>query len=104
MKVILTIFLSLIAATSFASAQETKRRADAREAERRLAELGYWTGSIDGILDPATRSALIAFQKWEGRPVTGKLTLDDLDAIRSGGAPALAERLEGTRSLVVEVR
>ena len=69
MKLIVTICLFLIAATSFVSAQT---RADAREAERRLSELGYWTGPIDGVLDPATRSALIAFQKWEGRPVTGK--------------------------------
>jgi N-acetylmuramoyl-L-alanine amidase len=87
MKLILTIILTLIAATSIVNAQETKRRADAREAERRLAELGYWTGPIDGILDPATRSALIAFQKWEGRPVTGKLTLDDLEAIRTATPP-----------------
>ena len=86
MKSILTICL-LILATSFVSAQETKRRADVREAERRLAELGYWTGAIDGVLDPGTRSALIAFQKWEGRPVTGKLTLEELDAIRTATPP-----------------
>jgi hypothetical protein len=30
---------------------------------------------------------LIAFQKWEGRPVTGKLTLDDLEAIRTATPP-----------------
>ena len=87
MKLILTICLSLIAATSFVSAQETKRRVNAREAERRLSELGYWTGPVDGLLDPATRSALIAFQKWEGRPVTGKLTLDDLEVIRTATPP-----------------
>jgi N-acetylmuramoyl-L-alanine amidase len=87
MKLILTIILTLIAATSFVNAQETRRRADAREAERRLSELGYWTGRVDGSLDPATRSALIAFQKWEGRPVTGKLTLADLDAIRTATPP-----------------
>ena len=87
MKLILTIFLSLTAATSFVNAQEVKRRADAREAERRLSELGYWTGPVDGLLDSATRSALIAFQKWEGRPVTGKLTHDDLDAIRTATPP-----------------
>ena len=87
MKHILTIFLSLIAATSFANAQEVKRRTNAREAERRLSGLGYWTGPIDGIFDPATRSALIAFQKWQGRPVTGKLTLEDLDAIRTATPP-----------------
>ena len=84
MKLIVTICLFLIAATSFVSAQT---RADAREAERRLSELGYWTGPIDGVLDPATRSALIAFQKWEGRPVTGKLTLQELDAIRAATPP-----------------
>lgn len=93
MKSTLTIFLFLIVATSFVSAQETKRRsalvtrAETREAERRLAELGYWTGAIDGLLDPATRSALIAFQKWEGRPVTGKLTREELDAIRIATPP-----------------
>ena len=93
MKSTLTFFLFLIAATSLASAQETKRRstlatrADTRDAERRLAELGYWTGAIDGLLDPATRSALIAFQKWEGRPVTGKLTREELEAIRTATPP-----------------
>lgn len=90
MKSTLTICLFLIAATSFVSAQETKRRltrADTREAERRLFELGYWTGPIDGLLDPGTRSALIAFQKWEGRPVTGKLTRAALEAIRTSDAP-----------------
>lgn len=84
MRSIFTICLLLIAGTSFASAQT---RADLREAERRLAQLGYWIGPIDGILDPGTRSALIAFQKWEGRPVTGKLTLDELEAIRTATPP-----------------
>ena len=89
MKSTLTICVLLIAATSFVSAQETKRltRADMREAERRLTELGYWAGPIDGVIDPGTRSALIAFQKWEGRPVTGKLTRDDLAAMRTSTSP-----------------
>src|SRR5688572_23875610 len=93
MKSTLTILLFLIAATSFVSAQETKRRsalltrADTREAEWRLSELGYWTGAIDGLVDPATRSALIAFQKWEDRPITGKLTREELDAIRTSTSP-----------------
>ena len=90
MKSTLITCLFLIAAMSFVSAQETKRlltRAETREAERRLSELGYWTGPIDGVLDPGTRSALIAFQKWEGRPVTGKLTREELDAIRTSDSP-----------------
>lgn len=62
-------------------------RPQIREAERLLAELGYWTGTIDGRVDPATRAALIAFQKWEGRAVTGQLTIDEFEAIRDGVAP-----------------
>jgi len=45
--------------------------------------MGYWTGPVDGVLDAGTRAALIAFQKWEGRPVNGKLTSDELEAIRA---------------------
>jgi peptidoglycan hydrolase-like protein with peptidoglycan-binding domain len=88
MKSTLTILLFLIAATSFVSAQGKRlTRADAREAERRLSEMGYWTGPVDGVLDPGTQSALIAFQKWEGRPITGKLTREELDAIRTSTSP-----------------
>src|SRR4030095_1326877 len=38
-----------------------------RQAEQRLWELGYWAGPIDGKLDSASRQALVAFQKVEGR-------------------------------------
>jgi N-acetylmuramoyl-L-alanine amidase len=88
MKVLLSICLLLIA--SGVSAQQgraTLNRAETREAERRLAEMGYWTGAVDGVVDLATQSALIAFQKWEDRPVTGKLTVDELEAIRTATAP-----------------
>ena len=107
MKSLLTICLLLIATAAIASAQQgtvgTKQkavgrtetrlphtsltRAQTREAERRLADLGYWTGAVDGLFDPATRSALIAFQKWEGRPITGQLTLAELEAIRTSTSP-----------------
>jgi peptidoglycan hydrolase-like protein with peptidoglycan-binding domain len=49
--------------------------------------MGYWTGAFDGLFDPATGLALIAFQKWEGRPVTARLTLDELEAIRISNPP-----------------
>lgn len=60
---------------------------DRFEAEQRLSDIGYWTGPIDGTLDPAFRHALIAFQKIEGRRRTGVLTKDDLEAIRSAKKP-----------------
>jgi hypothetical protein len=61
--------------------------AQIKEAERRLSELGYWTGPIDGRVDDGSRAAVIAFQKWEGREITGKLTSKELDAIRNATAP-----------------
>jgi N-acetylmuramoyl-L-alanine amidase len=86
MKSVLTICVLLIATATFANAQRLTR-AEIRESERRLSGMGYWTGPIDGALDPATRAALIAFQKWEGRPITGKLTLEELEAIRTATPP-----------------
>jgi hypothetical protein len=71
--------------------QSSLTRAQTKEAERRLADMGYWTGAVDGLLDLATRSALIAFQKWEGRPITSQLTLAELEAIRNSTSPKVRE-------------
>jgi lipoprotein-anchoring transpeptidase ErfK/SrfK len=61
--------------------------ANIREAEQRLSDLGYWTGPIDGVLDAGSSQALIAFQKVEGRTRTSRLTLKELDALRSATRP-----------------
>jgi len=58
-----------------------------KEAERLLSEMGYTTGRVDGVIDSTTRMALVTFQKWEGRKITGKLTRAELDAIRDATAP-----------------
>jgi N-acetylmuramoyl-L-alanine amidase len=111
MKSLLTICLLLISISAIASAQQktvsskqkavgrietglphsSLTRAQTREAERLLSDMGYWTGAVDGLFDAATGSALIAFQKWEGRPVTGQLTLDELEAIRTSTSPKARE-------------
>lgn len=57
------------------------------EAERRLSELGYWAGVADGTLDSLSRHALVAFQKVEGRERTGKLTREELQALRGAARP-----------------
>ena len=57
------------------------------EAERRLSDLGYWAGPVDGKFDSDSRHALIAFQKVERRARTGKLTLDELNALRVATRP-----------------
>lgn len=92
MKVLITICLLLIATPGTVEAQKKQRigpltRVQTREAERLLSELGYWTGRVDGVVDPATRFAVVAFQKWERRPITGKLTTDEFNAIRNASRP-----------------
>jgi hypothetical protein len=57
------------------------------EAEQRLNALGYWTGKVDGVFDPATRHALIAFQKTMGRKRTGQLTPEELEAMKTAARP-----------------
>jgi peptidoglycan hydrolase-like protein with peptidoglycan-binding domain len=92
MKSLLFICVFLISSASIVSAQSAPlTRVQTREAERRLSELGYWTGPVDGVFDPGTRSAVIAFQKWEGRAVNGELTLAELEAIRAATSPQVRE-------------
>ncbi len=69
--------------------QKTKRltRQEIQDAEQRLADLGYWTGPIDGKFDADSRDALIAFQKVERREPTGRLTLEELTALNEAKRP-----------------
>jgi peptidoglycan hydrolase-like protein with peptidoglycan-binding domain len=95
--VLILSLLFLIPANASAITQDGKRkarppnhsltRAELKEAEARLSEMGYGTGRVDGVIDGATRNALIAFQKWEGRKVTGQLSREDFDVIMNATAP-----------------
>lgn len=96
MKVLLRVWLLIILTSALVNGQRNDQRAilttaENREAEGRLAAMGYWTGPVDGRFDQASRSALIAFQKWEGRKVTGRLTVSELEAIRSATPPRARE-------------
>jgi lipoprotein-anchoring transpeptidase ErfK/SrfK len=64
-------------AGSSRSHASTLTRAEIKQAQSRLAELGYGTGP----------NALIAFQKYDGREVTGKLNREEVDAITNASAP-----------------
>jgi len=93
------VYLLLVTASISASTNITAQRnpavslpfAEQLEAEQRLSDLGYWTGPVDGVLDNATRHALIAFQKVERRKRTGKLTIEELQALRNAGRPGPRE-------------
>lgn len=91
--VLLATSLLVLGSTAITARTKVKKRAgpptraELKEAEQRLREMGYWTGPVDGVIDAETHSALIAFQKWEGRRVTGQLTRAELNAIRDATAP-----------------
>lgn len=91
------LILSLLVITAFATSKTDKRkgrslsRSEVKQAEQRLSEMGYGTGRIDGVIDGVTRNALIAFQKMEGRKVTGQLGREDFEAIMSATAPQSRE-------------
>lgn len=57
------------------------------EAEELLSAMGYWTGPVDGVFDSGSGHALVAFQKVEGRKRTGKLTTEELEALRMAVRP-----------------
>ena len=63
--------------------------------------MGYWTGPVDGAIDGITRTALIAFQKWEGREITGRLTRDEVEAISN--APSPEPRDAGYKHVEIDV-
>ena len=84
----LAIALSLLTSTNALANTKAKKRdagplkrAELKEAESRLSEMGYRTGSV------TTQQALITFQKWEGRKITGRLTRAELEAIRNATPP-----------------
>lgn len=92
--VLLTIFLLVLTATKSTAATKVKKRnrgslnhAELKEAERRLSEMGYLTGRVDGTIDSDTNMGLITFQKWEGRKITARLTRSEFNAIRDANAP-----------------
>jgi lipoprotein-anchoring transpeptidase ErfK/SrfK len=78
---------------SFASPQRKRvvkrppTRTELKQAERRLSEMGYEAGPVDGRIDESTRKAQVLFQKWEKRKVTGQINRSEFDAIMSAEPP-----------------
>ena len=58
-----------------------------RETKQELAEHGYSSGAIDGILDQATRDAIRAYQRDAGLAVTGEPSSELLEHLRQSGLP-----------------
>jgi hypothetical protein len=65
--------------------------AEIQEARTLLGELGYWIDFEAKKPDASLYHALVAFQKIEGRPLTGALTPDELGALRTAKRPKALE-------------
>ena len=91
MKILITFCLAFILPTIALGQRSNLSRVEIKEAEQRLSDAGFWTGAIDGVFDAGSRAALIAFQKWHARDVTGQLTSDELDVIRTSSRPEARE-------------
>ena len=86
-KLAAAVLFTLIFIVPTSVAKTPLKQKELKEAERRLSEMGYTTGRVDGVIDSTTRQALITFQKWEGRKVTGNLTRAEFEAINEASAP-----------------
>src|SRR5680860_351924 len=62
---------------------------DVALAQQRLSELKYYVGSVDGVPGPATRSAVMAFQKVNGLSADGVVGPATLAALQDPVSPAL---------------
>lgn len=86
---LLLVFLILVATETVVGQTQKAAltKAEILEAEQLLNNLAYWTGPIDGLFDNASRHALTAFQKVEGRKRSGNLTRTEIEALRSADRP-----------------
>ena len=83
---LLLLSLLVLTASEVVAVKQKKQRvrpltrAELKSASLRLKELGYTSAG-------SSRSALVLFQKWEGRKVTGRLSRGDYDVLMNATAP-----------------
>lgn len=85
--VFLPVVLLFVAVPAAAVKSYAPTKAEIRKAEQWLADLGFWTGPIDGVWDGASRQALIAFQKVQRARPTGQLTRAEWNALSVATPP-----------------
>lgn len=87
---VLAVLFAVAALPLQAASPASKRpltKPEIRTAEQRLANLGYWTGPIDGVWDSVSRHGLIAFQKLQHAKATGVLTRAEYNALLTATPP-----------------
>ena len=72
--------------------------------EQRLSELGYELGKVDGTFDAMTGHGVMAFQKAEGLPRTGKATPDVLEKLKTAERPGALLASGGANRVEVDLK
>jgi hypothetical protein len=107
-RVIFPLVLSILClaasagTTAAGSSNPVLTKAEIKQAEQWLKDLGYWTGPVDGVWDGASRHALVAFQKLQGARATGRLTRAEHNAL-SMAAPHRPKDLSGGMHVEVDI-
>ncbi|KNZ70949.1 ErfK/YbiS/YcfS/YnhG family protein [Thermincola ferriacetica] len=63
---------------------------DVKAVQERLVDLGYYKGRVDGVFDPATANAVVAFQKSRGLKADGVVGPDTWSALGTDMAVSAA--------------
>ncbi len=93
-----------VAASTGETLERGSEGSEVRALQKRLKELGYLSGTVDGSYGIATEAAVIAFQQRNGLTADGKAgtaTLNRLysgDAVRNGGSPVDTSARPGSES------
>jgi lipoprotein-anchoring transpeptidase ErfK/SrfK len=88
LSVLVVPFVLLLASSAHAVTKSSSlTKSEIRQAEQWLADLGFWTGLIDGVWDGSTRQALVAFQKIQHAKPTGRLTRAEYNALSVAAPP-----------------
>jgi lipoprotein-anchoring transpeptidase ErfK/SrfK len=96
------LLLALGTGSARAASNPVLTKAEIKQAEQWLKDLGYWTGPVDGVWDAASRHALVAFQKVEGARPTGRLTRAEHNAL-SVAVPHQPKELSGGLHVEVDI-
>lgn len=97
-----TIFLALIATAALGSNAFAAPKAGTAvyDAQHRLAQLGYDSGPVDGVVGYKTATALMDFQARNGLKVTGKLTPETGHLLRQADAVMANGYYTGARPVI----
>jgi peptidoglycan hydrolase-like protein with peptidoglycan-binding domain len=87
-------YADVFAGTPYRSAPQVVQYSTVRRAQQILAGRGMYRGGVDGIPGPATEEAILDYQRSARLPMSGRLDLETLNALRllpgrGPGNPAL---------------